>query len=253
MKTNNKWVTRFSLLVNAITLILLLAICLHYSVHKIIVKKLGWGSSSAIKSQPSYADNKTYWVQKSLFDMYRPSHVRIVMLGDSITHNADWNELLTRTDVANRGVSGDTTEGFLNRLNDVYALHPKLCFIMGGTNDFGKGAEVEEVYANYIEIVKSLQAYSIVPIIQSTITILSDDPYYIDISNKIRRLNDALKLYAYANGIIFVDVNEQLSTKNVLSSQYTYDGMHLLGSGYAKWRDLILPIIRSQLGESKGA
>ena len=49
-----------------------------------------------------------------------------------------------------------------------------------------------------------------------------------------------LRQYADKEGIIFIDVNNELSSGKALDSIYTYDGIHLLGSGYVKWRNLIL-------------
>ena len=52
-----------------------------------------------------------------------------------------------------------------------------------------------------------------------------------------------LKNYANENKIDFVDINELLSIEGSLREEFTYDGVHLLGPGYAKWRDKILPVI----------
>ena len=41
------------------------------------------------------------------------------MLGDSITDEAQWDELLNSTTIQNRGISGDTTSGVLDRLNSM--------------------------------------------------------------------------------------------------------------------------------------
>ena len=71
-------------------------------------------------------------VIRNLFKIYNPVKINIVMLGNSITWGVNWNELLSRTDVANRGIPCEKTEDFLYRLDDIYKLKPKICFIMGG-------------------------------------------------------------------------------------------------------------------------
>jgi lysophospholipase L1-like esterase len=72
----------------------------------------------------------------------------IVMLGDSITAGVEWNELLGIPNIANRGIGSDTTEGFYNRLENIYKIKPKICFIMGGINDIGYGIPVETILQN---------------------------------------------------------------------------------------------------------
>ena len=60
------------------------------------------------------------------------------MLGNSLTNRISWNELLVRDDIANRGIGSDITAGFINRINFVFNVKPKICFIEGGVNDLGQ-------------------------------------------------------------------------------------------------------------------
>ena len=48
----------------------------------------------------------------TLFDYFSPQ-VDVVMIGDSNTQNAIWSEIFPNTKIANRGLTGDTTEGIL--------------------------------------------------------------------------------------------------------------------------------------------
>jgi lysophospholipase L1-like esterase len=47
------------------------------------------------------------------------------------------------------------------------------------------------------------------------------------------------------NNLTYIDINTTLSNGNALNEEYTYDGVHLFGSGYNKWKMLILPIIKN--------
>lgn len=60
-------------------------------------------------AQQSYS--AYYYQRVSLFEMLPVSPGDIVFLGNSITDGCEWNELLGRTDVRNRGISGDTSMG----------------------------------------------------------------------------------------------------------------------------------------------
>src|SRR5690348_11177372 len=78
-------------------------------------------------------------VHKSLFSVYPERKINIVMLGDSLTYFVNWNELLGRMDVANRGLTYQTSSGILELADSVVSLKPKLCFIMIGINDLRQG------------------------------------------------------------------------------------------------------------------
>jgi len=208
---------------NIITLCLLFFLCLHFDVPSRVLNEFG------IKHRYPDADAS-----------YQPKIIRIVMLGDSITARADWRNLLSRTDVANRGVGGDTTVGFINRLSDIYELSPEICFIMVGINDLQIGLSVSKTFMNYTEILKKLKNKGITPIIQSTLYVSETSPNWSLINNKVDDLNKMLKEYALKEGMMFLDVNSELSRGGALDSIYTYDGTHLLCNGYVKWRDLIL-------------
>ncbi|MFC1754721.1 GDSL-type esterase/lipase family protein [Thermoproteota archaeon] len=187
----------------------------------------------------SYEKNIQYKAQTSLYELYAVRDVKIVMAGDSITYGVSWNDLLGRSDVANRGIGGDISEGLLHRLKYIYALKPRVCFIMMGVNDLQKDMPVEDVFNNYQEIIKGLIENNIIPIVQSTLY-----TEYPKLNTKIKRLNGLLKKYSSENSIEYVDLNEVLASGDKLIEDYTYDGVHLLGSGYDKWRQRISIVLK---------
>lgn len=162
----------------------------------------------------------------------------VVMLGDSITQGVEWNELLDRDDIVNRGIGGDTILGMLNRIIFIYKLNPKICFIMGGVNDMKYGISAEEVFGNYKKIITDLKEHNIIPIIQSTL--------YSNIASyeKTKELNRLLRQYAENNGLDYIDLNMVLSENKKLRNKFTYDGIHLTGKGYEVWGEEILKILK---------
>jgi lysophospholipase L1-like esterase len=212
----------------------------HYDIPQQILHRIGISSpTQADDVQYHYTANPEYDVRRSLFKVYRPTKIKIVMLGDSITYEADWNELLSRNDIANRGINADITEGFLKRLPDIYTLNPEVCFIMGGINDIGKRIPVKTIFTNYTNIIRALEDKTIRPVIQSTLHISTKQYRWKEINRRVDELNALLKEYALKNNLSFVDVNSVLSVNGALKSSYTYDGVHLLGSGYDTWKELI--------------
>ncbi len=79
----------------------------------------------------NYRDNPKYVQEMNLYKCYQKTGLA-VMLGNSITYRINWNELLNRSDIINRGIGSDTTAGFLSRLEYVIAPNPKVVFLMGG-------------------------------------------------------------------------------------------------------------------------
>jgi lysophospholipase L1-like esterase len=233
---------------NTITLIALFVVSFYYKLPMKLMNRLGVSVQSLTDYRPAVAD-ANYRVaydskiegRRSIFQAYKPKKFKIVMLGDSMTYGVDWNELLSRSDVANRGVEGDLTEGFRNRLSDIYNLNPEICLIMGGINDISSGIPVEEIFANFTKIIEDLQANQIIPIIQSTLFVSRMSANWKEKNEKVNELNGLLMNYAKANDISFIDINKELSNNGALEPPYTYNGMHLVGKGYEKWRDLILP------------
>lgn len=89
----------------------------------------------------------------------------VIFFGDSLTSGVgvnpgeDFPTLVARnlnlTNVINAGVSGDTTEDALARLQkDVLDKNPALVVILLGGNDFLKGVPIEKTISNVDKIVK---------------------------------------------------------------------------------------------------
>jgi len=126
--------------------------------------------------------NDPLYIPKSIYDVYLTKKADVVMLGDSITYNVDWNELFgNKYSIINRGIPGDSTEKMLNRMYYIYKLDPEICFIMAGVNDFLEEKKPEEVFENYKKIIIQLKEHDIMPIVQSTLYLL---PLHEDFINK---------------------------------------------------------------------
>jgi lysophospholipase L1-like esterase len=196
-------------------------------------------------------ENIAYPIYEKEYDIrnytFTYDRINIVMLGDSITAMAEWNKLLGRSDIANRGVGGDRTDGFIKRLDDVYALKPELCFIMGGTNDIGQGVPVEKILENMETIVMRLRERKIDVILQSTLYVSEGYNGWQERNKKIEELNSGLMGLAEKNKVIYLDINKRLTPEGVLEKKYTLEGLHLIKNGYNEWKDIIIPIIKENM------
>ncbi|RBQ30769.1 lipolytic protein [Arcobacter sp. FW59] len=178
--------------------------------------------------------NDPYYKHKvSQFEvlMDKNSDITTMMLGDSITDEGEWSELLGFK-VHNRGISGDTTDGVLDRLKTVSA-NVKQVFIMIGVNDIMRGKSAEYVFENYKKIIKYLQEKDIKIVIQSTLYI--GESRKQNFNSKIEKLNKDLKEFAKNNQIIFIDLNPIFTKNKTLLKEFTYDDLHLNGKSYILW------------------
>ena len=101
-----------------------------------------------IQNDPYYKHKKSQFEILALNEKYKT-----IMLGDSITDEAQWDELLNSDTIQNRGISGDTTDGVIDRLNPIGKNIEKV-FIMIGVNDIMRGKSVDEIYLNYLKIIQ---------------------------------------------------------------------------------------------------
>lgn len=179
----------------------------------------------------SYLSNPLYLTHTELFGIYRSSHSDVVMIGDSITHSVNWNNLLDKNNIVNMGIPADTTAGILHRLEYIYKLNPKYVFIMSGINDIASGHDLQRTFKNYKKIITQLQNNNIVPIVQSTLLTWDEND-----NDKVLKLNSMLIEYCRINEVEFIDLNKKLSKDKKLIKDYSYDGIHLSSKGYEIWK-----------------
>jgi len=191
-----------------------------------------------IKDYYTYDMNRNYKEKTELHLSYR-GNADIVMFGNSITEMAEWNELLNRTDIVNRGISGDITSGMLNRIETVTMVEPRVCFILGGINDILKNVSMDSTVSNINKIVIILKNDSVRPVIQSVIYTGSDYPNFSRINEEVFKINNELINIAKTNEIEFIDLNKYLSENNCLKKDYTHDGLHLNAQGYRVWSKIL--------------
>jgi lysophospholipase L1-like esterase len=179
-----------------------------------------------------------------LYDLYKTEHADVVMLGNSLTQWVDWNELLGRKNIANHGIAGDVTSGYVHRLEYVYKLKPKLCFIEGGINDIYANVPVDVVYENYKKIVEELRSHSITPIIQSTLFVSPKWHDAVEKNKEVASLNSLLEEFAKKNNIEFSNLNARMSSNNMLRDELTHDGVHLTAAGYKIWGEEVERVVQ---------
>ena len=246
MRRQNVWL-KVLLISNVISLVLLTILSLHYKVPQKIINKLRFIKMESPISGYTYLNYR----QTAIHSLVNGNDgFEIVMLGDSITEWANWNELLNRVDVANFGIGGDTTTYLLYRLFDIYLAKPKKCFIMIGINDIRSNDTIENIFKNYKTIIEEIKEQNIEVLIQSTLYISEKALKFNLINNnleiinsRVKDLNELLKDYCIGNKITYLDINAIMSKNEKPDEQNTSDGIHLNKNGYEKWKKIIMEYI----------
>jgi lysophospholipase L1-like esterase len=105
----------------------------------------------------SYELNRNYQVRREMFRLDRNEAARILMLGDSLTAQGEWNAMLGEPLVANRGIDGDTSAGLLARVGDDADFRGDAVVIWIGTNDVLQGEAAGAVVENIRKAVAELK------------------------------------------------------------------------------------------------
>jgi lysophospholipase L1-like esterase len=191
-------------------------------------------------------ERSSYWRERTSFFRAFPSPGAVAMIGDSLTDGAEWHEMFPATDISNRGIDSDTTDGVLARLDDILLARPEAAFIMIGINDFADAdRSVEAVFDNFRAIVSRLDQRGIRVIVQSTLPCNEAKGAWkscASINGRIRQLNLRLATLA-SERVRFVDLTPALAGEGGLKDEFTYDGVHLNGEGYLQWRTAIAPFM----------
>lgn len=182
-------------------------------------------------NDPHYIDRTTLFENSSI----EPGG--IVFLGDSITEMCEWQEFFPCEKVLNRGISGDSTYGVLNRLEGIVKLQPEKIFITIGVNDLQRHYNTETVIENILKIADTLLSETNSKIFLQSILPVIEKRLESGIKNAtIDFVNERLKQFADVNNFEFIDINSLMKDDSGnLSENLTNDGLHLNGRGYQLW------------------
>ena len=165
------------------------------------------------------------------------------MLGDSLTFRNNWNMMLNRNDILNKGVDGDTTSGVLYRLDFIPLEGIERVYLMIGINDIAQGEVAGDIYDRYKMIVEYFLKLKLTVIVQSTLYVAADIYEAKSINAEVESLNFKLEKLAKRENLIFANINECVSENRALQDGYSFDGVHLKPIAYEAWARCLKPII----------
>lgn len=201
-------------------------------------------------AQEKYEYNEFYYQRSTLFEMLPVDSDDIVFLGDSQTNGCEWHEMLGNPNVKNRGISSDVIQGFADRVQPIIDGRPAKLFILGGVNDISHDLTPDSIATAMrnliVKVRRGTPATKVY--LQSLLPIDNSFRRYKAMTGKesvIVETNKLLKRVAEETGATWIDIYSRMvdpATGNMRKG-LTNDGLHLLGAGYAVWRDAVLPYV----------
>lgn len=212
--------------------------------------------SEVVQQEADVNFNAYYLNRVSVFKELDNFRDDIYFIGDSITDIGEWQELLSNSNVKNRGINGDTTTGVLHRLDEILEGNPRKIFLMCGINNLQRNISFLQTINEYNEIVSQLQnitppaeiyLLSIAPIAKALYReyVLPKHPFiHMPEPEEIDRLNYAIeKLASRYRNVSYVDLAPLRDKSGELIADYTIDGLHLNGKGLTAWAEIVEPLL----------
>ncbi len=182
-----------------------------------------------------------YNIKVDQFRSYKTSPSDYVFLGNSITANTDWSDLLSNRKAKNRGISADITFGVLERLSDITKGKPAKIFLLIGINDISRNIPDELIVRNYHRMVSQIKAesprtkiyiHTLMPVNHT----FNKFPNHYGKDQHILFVNEAIRKMADNKKVFVIDLYPEFLDKDKrLIQEFTHDGMHLTAAGYQNW------------------
>lgn len=196
------------------------------------------------------ANNEKYYERRATHFAYLPiGRNDIVMLGNSLTDGAEFQELLGNVHVKNRGIVGDILQGYIDRLDPIVEGQPAKIFILGGLNDISHDVDADSiarVAEKLIVLIKKRSPRTRI-YLQSMLPFNNEVQMWKllkDREHVVVEANNLLEQVALRQGVTWINLYPLFEDGNErLKAEYTNDGLHLMGEAYIVWRDAILPYI----------
>lgn len=192
--------------------------------------------------QSIYADQKPKKMTPGNHTDTIESSKPIVMFGNSITYQGNWEKALQRNDVTNWGIPGYTTGQLAWTIKNLVPLNPTIVFIEGGINDLSLGIPPKRIYENQVQVLQEFRSQQITPVLQSIILTEKDKTF----NKKIKRINNKLRKYCLKENFDFIDLNALLSENGFLKEEYSRDGVHLKEAAYKPWGEAVIKMLEQK-------
>ncbi|MBW4562110.1 MAG: G-D-S-L family lipolytic protein [Mojavia pulchra JT2-VF2] len=180
-----------------------------------------------------------------------------ILAGDSLSLWFPTELLPEDRNWLNQGISGETSDGLLKRLNLFDQAQPEVIFVMIGINDLIRGVSDEEILRNQRRMMNYLRrvhpkaqifVQSILPHGGEDATWEGKEKLLSIPNDRIRQLNEQLQSIATKRGVKYLDLYSLFTNqRGNLRREFTTDGLHLSYQGYMVWRTALQIYSQKQL------
>ncbi len=185
------------------------------------------------------------FLSKDNITNYPSSGTDIIAFGDSLVQgvgasSSDTNFISVLSKkigkpIINLGVSGNTTQDGLNRLNQLDRYKPKVVIILLGGNDYLRKVSKETTFSNLRKIIQDVHARGATVLLLGVRGGIIKDNFDSDFENLADEYNTAF-------------VSNVLSGL-ITNREYMSDEIHPNDKGYAKIADRVFPVLKDLVNE----
>lgn len=189
--------------------------------------------------------NNSHGMRATYFSMLPISNEDVLVIGDELVKNGEWQELLGNPNVKNRGTGwgygGDiaTTNNIVDATfaaTGVTKENAKAIFLYTGTADANGTTPIATVQSNYKSLLNKIKSYS--PASKIYLMALCPTKNSTTNSGRIAVLNEYIKSLAGDN-VEFVDTYTPLLSGTTANSKYFYPDNYLGAMGYVKFAQIM--------------
>jgi len=191
-------------------------------------------------------------------DIAKKGNIDLLFVGDSITDfwaqaqrgKPVWDETFGKLNSANFGISGDTTQGVLWRMQngELEGFKAKLIILMLGTNNINRNPndEIADGDRLIVEEFKKRQPQAKVLILGIfPRNELATDPARA----AIKEINSKLAKFADNKQVFYMDIGDKFLTPDgTLTAEIMADRLHPTTKGYQIWADATLARVKELMG-----
>ncbi|MDA1196404.1 MAG: SGNH/GDSL hydrolase family protein [Nanoarchaeota archaeon] len=207
--------------------------------------------------------------QKNIMEPTDPNTIRYVAIGDSYSigegasQQESWPSLLTKhlqqenikiELVANPSVTGWTTQDALDKeIPLLKEANADFATLLIGVNDYVQGVDETTFNQQFQLLLDEIQKEVNQNLVIVTIPDFSQLPaakYFGDpknIAQELRRFNEIITKQAKERNLSVIHLFELSQELNKKPEMVANDGLHPSAEAYAKWEELIYPIIQKKL------
>lgn len=211
---------------------------------------LGFCSLGALAHEPTPRPNPARFVDEiTAFAQQDPEKGGIVFTGSSsIRLWPRLKEQFAGLPVVNRGFGGSVANDLIVFFETIVTRHePKLVVTYTGGNDLNEKLSVEESLADYTKFLTLVhERFPATRVIVTSVKIAPQRALQIP---SVHALNQQLDAWcAGKDWVRFVDCTTSLAdpTGQPIARYFVDDRLHLSPEGYAKWKEILDPVLREE-------